>query len=166
MEEPIVRRQEPRDAEALHAVYGQPGVIRGTLQMPYPSLQEWQAGCAKEPRNMIRLVASVADQVVGNIALWTMSSPRRRHAGELAMAVHDAWHGKGCGRVLLLAALDVADQWMGLQRVELQVFADNERACRLYERAGFEVEGVFKQFAFRDGKYCDVLAMARLRQGR
>lgn len=79
------------------------------------------------------------------------------------MAVHDDWQGKGCGTALLAAALDIADNWMDLRRIELQVFTDNEPAQRLYERSGFEIEGTLKRFAFREGEYADVYAMARLR---
>ncbi len=39
------------------------------------------------------------------------------------------------------AVLDIADNWLNLTRLELTVFADNERAVRLYTRTGFEVEG-------------------------
>lgn len=120
-------------------------------------------GGAEEPKGMIRLVACMDDRVVGNIAMWTMTSSRRRHAGEIAMAVHDDWQGKGCGYALLVAALDLADHWMDLRRIELEVFTDNEPAQRLYERSGFDIEGTLKQFAFREGEYADVYAMARLR---
>jgi L-phenylalanine/L-methionine N-acetyltransferase len=158
-----IRRQEPEDAVALHEIYSQPKVIFGTTMLPHPSLHVWKKA-ADEPRGMTRLVACVDDQVVGNIALsTTAASPRRRHVGEIAMAVHDSWQGKGCGYALLSAALDLADNWMDLRRIELQVYTDNERGVRLYERCGFEIEGTLKQFAFRDGKYVDVYAMARLR---
>ncbi len=79
------------------------------------------------------------------------------------MGVHDDWQGKGCGSALLEAALDLADNWMDLRRIELQVFADNEPGRRLYERFGFEIEGTLRRFAFRGGEYADVYAMARLR---
>lgn len=156
-----VRRQEPRDSEALHGVYAQPKVIWGTLQMPHPSLHAWQTRGAEEPRNMTRLVACADDVAVGNIAIWTMDSPRRRHAAEIAMAVHDDWQGKGVGFRLMSEVLDLADNWMQLSRIELSVFTDNESAIRLYERCGFEVEGTLKRYAFRDGRYVDVFAMAR-----
>ena len=52
---------------------------------------------------------------------------------------------------------------MDLRRIELEVFTDNEPAQRLYERSGFDIEGTLKQFAFREGEYADVYAMARLR---
>ena len=79
------------------------------------------------------------------------------------MAVHDAWQGQGAGSALMAALLEVADRWMGLSRVELTVYADNARAIGLYERFGFEREGLHRNFAFRDGAYVDALAMARLR---
>lgn len=158
-----IRRQEPDDASDLHDVYSQPKVIRGTLQLPHPSLHAWQTRGAEEPKGMIRLVARMDDRVVGKIAMWTMTSSRRRHAGRFGMAVHDDWQGKGCGSALLHAVLDVADNWMDLRRIELEVFTDNEPGRRLYERCGFEIEGTLRQFAFREGEYADVYAMARLR---
>ncbi len=158
-----IRRQEQKDAEALRDLYSQPKVVRGTLQLPYPSLQLWETRVAEEPEGAICLVACIDERVVGNIALWTVTSARRRHTGEFGMAVHDNWQGKGCGHALLAAALDLADNWLDLRRIELQVFADNEPARRLYERCGFEIEGTFKRYAFREGEYADVYAMARLR---
>jgi putative acetyltransferase len=79
------------------------------------------------------------------------------------MAVHDAFAGRGAGSALMAALLDVADRWLGLRRIELTVYADNSRAIALYERFGFEREGLHKAFALRDGVFVDALAMARLR---
>lgn len=157
-----IRRQEPEDAVALHEVYSQPNVIWGTTMLPHPSLHLWKKA-VDEPRGMTRLVVVANEKVVGNIALITAQAPRRRHAAEVAMAVHDDWQGQGLGYALLSETLNLADQWMNLQRVELEVYTDNERGVRLYERCGFEIEGTFKNYAFRDGQYVDVYAMARLR---
>lgn len=79
------------------------------------------------------------------------------------MAVHDAWHGRGIGGALLDAALDLADNWLNLSRLELQVFTDNEPALRLYRGRGFDVEDTLRQYALRDGCLADVYSMARLR---
>jgi putative acetyltransferase len=57
----------------------------------------------------------------------------------------------------------LADKWPNLTRLELEVYADNEAAVRLYERYGFEREGTLRQHAFRGGHYVDTYAMARLR---
>lgn len=157
-----IRRQEPTDAADLHDVYAQPQVIWGTTMLPHPSLHRWQQA-VEEPPGMTRLVACTDDRVVGNLALTIAASPRRRHCAEVAMAVHDQWQGKGCGYALLSQALDLADNWLHLQRVELQVYTDNDAGVRLYERCGFQVEGTLRGYAFRQGAMADVYAMARLR---
>ena len=79
------------------------------------------------------------------------------------MSVHDEWQGKGIGKSLMDAGLDLADNWLNLTRLELEVYTDNEPAIRLYERFGFEREGRLRQHAFRDGRYVDSYMMARLR---
>jgi putative acetyltransferase len=79
------------------------------------------------------------------------------------MGVAVAWQGKGVGSMLLAAALEVADNWMNLRRVELTVYADNEAAIGLYRKFGFETEGLMRDYAVRDGRWVDTLAMARLR---
>ena len=79
------------------------------------------------------------------------------------MAVRDDWQGKGVGSALMEAALDLADNWLNLTRLELTVFADNVPAIRLYEKFGFTAEGTLRQYALRDGQYQDCLIMARIR---
>jgi putative acetyltransferase len=63
----------------------------------------------------------------------------------------------------MLATLDLADKWLNLTRLELQVYTDNEAGIRLYQRMGFVIEGTLKRFAFRDGQYVDAMQMARVR---
>ncbi|RME41865.1 MAG: GNAT family N-acetyltransferase, partial [Caldilineae bacterium] len=67
------------------------------------------------------------------------------------------------GSQLMAAAIDLADNWLNLRRLELTVYTDNEPAIRLYRKFGFEVEGTHRAYAFRDGVYVDTLAMARVR---
>ena len=46
--------------------------------------------------------------------------------------------------------------------MELEVFAENGRAIHLYEACLFEVEGRKRRGVCKDGRYIDVLVMARL----
>ena len=59
--------------------------------------------------------------------------------------------------------LDLADNWLRLVRVELTVDFDNERAIHLYEKYGFEREGVQRKACVRDGEYIDLIMMSRIR---
>jgi putative acetyltransferase len=86
-----------------------------------------------------------------------------RHVGSIGMAVRDDWQSKGVGTALMEAALDLADNWLNLTRVELRVYLDNSAAVALYERFGFEIEGTHRRLAFRNGEYVDAYSMARMR---
>ena len=70
---------------------------------------------------------------------------------------------RGVGTALLAAAIDLADRWLQLRRLELQVYADNAAGIALYTRQGFVEEGRHRDYAFRDGSFVDALSMARIR---
>ena len=162
-----IRRAEPDDCSAIHEIFSRPKVFAGTLQVPYPSLEDWRRRLAEPGEGTYNLVAVAGNRVVGMLSVHTFPHrPRRRHVGAIGMCVHDEWQGKGIGAALMRAGLDLADNWLNLTRIELEVFADNEPAIRLYERFGFEREGTLRQHAFRDGLYIDSYVMARLRSSQ
>ena len=88
---------------------------------------------------------------------------RRLHAAAIGIAVHDAYAGRGAGSALMTALVALADDWLNIRRLELTVYVDNARAIALYERLGFEREGLHRDYAWRAGAYVDAVAMARLR---
>ncbi|WP_439709371.1 GNAT family N-acetyltransferase [Parachlamydia acanthamoebae] len=47
--------------------------------------------------------------------------------------------------------LDLADNWLKLVRVELDVFSDNQKAISLYQSCGFEIEGKKSMLQFKMG---------------
>ena len=158
-----IRRVEPGDYQAVCAVHAQPNALAGTLQLPFPSEEAWKERLAKFGERHYGLVACVEGQIVGMLSLQVSPRLRRAHVGDLGMAVHDKWAGKGVGSALIKAAIDLADRWLNLSRLELTVYTDNEPALRLYKRLGFEIEGTHRKYAFRDGAYVDAYTMARVR---
>lgn len=158
----IVRGQEPEDLADLNEALNQPRAVWGTLQLPYVSLDARRSRLAGAPPGMTRLVAAVDGKAVGAISLQKFEN-RRAHVGAIGMFVHDGYAGRGVGTALMAAAVELADRWLNLKRLELQVWADNYPAIALYEKFGFEREGVLRAEGFRDGAYADSLAMARLR---
>jgi RimJ/RimL family protein N-acetyltransferase len=52
---------------------------------------------------------------------------------------------------------------LNLNRIYLRVYADNPRARRSYEKAGFVEEGCLRESVFRHGKYGDLFIMSVLR---
>jgi putative acetyltransferase len=158
-----IRRAEPDDFGALYEMFTSPKLYANTLQLPYPSREVWRQRLAEHVEGRHKLVAVVDGRVVGMFGLDAFTRPRRQHAGAIGMSVHEEWQGKGVGSALMRAGIDLADNWLNLTRLELEVYTDNEPAVRLYERFGFEREGLLRQHAYRDGRYVDALVMARLR---
>ncbi len=159
-----VRHSEPEDYEAMHRIFSGQRAIAGTLQMPFPRAETWRERLSEPPEGLYSLVACVEGEVVGEISLHTFPTRwRMRHAGSIGMVVRDDWQGRGVGTALMEAALDLADNWLGLTRIELRVYADNTAGIALYEKFAFEVEGTHRRFAFRDGEYVDAYSMARLK---
>lgn len=158
-----IRRAEPDDYVALYEMFQSPDVYAGTLQLPFPSRELWRKRLAEPPEGLFNLVAVIEDRVVGMLTIETLNRPRRRHVGRIGISVHNEFQGKGVGTALMAAGVDLADNWLNLTRLELEVYSDNEAAIHLYERFGFTYEGTLRQHAFRDGKYVDSNMMGRLR---
>jgi putative acetyltransferase len=158
----VIRAAGLPDAEAITVLHNLPGYRYGTLRTPFHAVAEIRRHLESPSGDGKRLVADLHGQVIGDIGINPAPNPRRRHVASIGMGVHDDFVGRGIGSALIKAALDVADNWLGLRRVELTVFTDNDSAIRLYEKHGFATEGLFKEFAFRDGRYVDAYSMARL----
>jgi L-phenylalanine/L-methionine N-acetyltransferase len=121
-----VRHAEPDDAQAVHRILCGPRATAGTMQLPLQSVEDVRKRFFSETREgLYHLVACVDEEVVGHLGLETFSRPRRRHVGEIGMAVRDDWQSRGVGTALMEAALDLADNWLGLTRIELSVYTDN-----------------------------------------
>jgi putative acetyltransferase len=164
MAQVIVRHAEPEDYKALHRIFSGPRAIAGTLQMPFPRAETWRERLSEPPEGLYSLVACVEGEVVGSLGLETSPARwRMRHVGSIGMAVRDDWQGKGVGTALMEAALDLADNWLNLTRIELTVYVDNSAAVALYKKFGFEIEGTHRRLAFRNGEYVDAYSMARIR---
>jgi len=158
----FIRPLETLDAEAMARLQAMPGYRFGTLRPPYPTIASAGQFLEKLGPDDLLLGAFVGHRLVGTAGLHRQGG-RRRHVAVLGVGVADDLNGRGIGSALIAALLDAADKWLDLRRIELSVFADNERAIRLYERFGFAREGIMRAYAFRDGRYADGVMMARLR---
>jgi L-phenylalanine/L-methionine N-acetyltransferase len=161
-----LRRARVADAEAFVRLMEDPAVYAQLLQLPFPDAEMWRGRLGGQmPPNSpeLHLVAEVDGEVVASAGLHPVGvALRRRHAMSLGMSVAVPWQGRGVGSALMAALCNYADNWLGVLRIELGVYADNGRAVALYRKFGFELEGRQRAFALRNGTYVDSLMMARL----
>jgi diamine N-acetyltransferase len=80
----------------------------------------------------------------------------------IAIGEKEEW-GKGYGTDALNAICDFGFGELRLERIELHVYAENERGRRAYLKAGFVHEGTLRRAHFARGQHQDVHLMSQLR---
>ncbi|CAM4006025.1 GNAT family N-acetyltransferase [Mesobacillus thioparans] len=116
---------------------------------------------SESERNLF-LVAETNGRLVGFSRCEGTDLKRFRHKVEFGVGVIKEYWGCGIGKQLLQQSISWADE-NGIKKMTLNVMEANESARKLYEKLGFEVEGILrndKQLA--DGKYYNMLVMGRL----
>ncbi|WP_088372852.1 GNAT family N-acetyltransferase [Photorhabdus luminescens] len=158
----MIRHVEEGDCEQIRQLYANPEVYYGTLQLPYPSLETWIKRITNLSAGCFYLVACIDGQIVGQIGIEICQNLRRRHVATFGMGVHVDYQGQGVGSELMETMLDMCDNWLNIERIELEVYTDNDAAIALYKKFGFEIEGTAKHHAFRNGRYADAYYMSRI----
>jgi ribosomal protein S18 acetylase RimI-like enzyme len=107
----------------------------------------------------VHVIAVGSGEVIGWCDIVPHPFEGMQHVGRLGMGVHKNYRSRGVGRELLSVAVQKAFA-RALERIELEVFASNGSAVRLYERFGFQCEG--RKVAARrlDGVTEDILVYA------
>jgi len=165
----IIRPVEMKDARGINELRRMPGVFENTLGMPSERVKRSEDFIANLDRNSHLFVAVVKEdsgeeKVIGCAGLEVSANPRMRHSGSIGIMVHKDYQNQGVGSALMSTLLDIADKWLMLVKVELCVYTDNTRAIHLYEKFGFEKEGIRRKAVIRNGEYVDELMMARIRE--
>jgi diamine N-acetyltransferase len=85
-------------------------------------------------------------------------------AVEIGISIGDksVWN-QGYGTETVALMVQHAFETLNLNRVFLQVHANNKRAIRAYEKCGFVQEGALRQAVYKHGQYQDMLVMSILR---
>ncbi len=100
-------------------------------------------------------LAEVDGQILGTANLTRFARPPLEHALALGLNVAAGARNQGIGRSLLAHGLRWAAS-AGVERVELEVLANNLAAIHLYQAFGFVREGVKRRAVKRDGGYIDI----------
>lgn len=86
------------------------------------------------------IVAEVDGEVCAQLAVVRPYGSYQAHLGEVSVTVTAELRERGVGSALLATAVDWA-RAVGIAKLWLAVFPDNERAIAIYRRAGFVEEG-------------------------
>lgn len=160
----VVRRATPGDAAALvalgRAVSSEPEgwLITDSDWRDLADERRYLRAVRRSPHAAV-FVAETPAGVVGRLSLARDSHPASRHVADVGLMVAAGHRRRGIGSALLEQAVEWARE-AGIEKLELHVFPYNEPAIRLYERFGFEREGVRRAHYRRAGELVDAVLMA------
>lgn len=159
-----VRRARPQDAAAI--VSGIAQVCDEEIYFETDTFvpdRHWEAALYHPetvPRHLMA-VAGWQDSIVGSVRLFSgLVGSKDRHVADLGIFVLKPYRDRGIGTRLMDHALGWAIDH-GVEKITLNVFANNLRAIHLYQKFSFHVEGLRKRQYRILGEYVDELFMAK-----
>ena len=107
-----------------------------------PSIGEVEAEIERafSATNSRIVVAEIDGNLVGFLVAKGSSLRRLRHSSEIVIAVLKTFWGQGVAQGMLRETTAWAKS-VGLERLDLSVSTENVRAIKIYEQAGFQIEG-------------------------
>lgn len=118
-------------------------------------------------RNPAEIVFAIVDKktnrLIGSCGLYMINFIARKAEYRIIIGEKEFW-GKGYGTEAAKLLLKYAFEKLNLNKVWLGVNADNIKAVKSYEKAGFVREGVLRKEIFRNNRYYDAIRMSILRE--
>ena len=122
--------------------------------------ERWREGFQRKSgdHSIVFVAVDDEDRLVGHLS----AEGRKDRPAEIGMAVVKEWRGCGVGTALMEACVDWARE-RGIHKLALQVWPHNGAAIRLYEKFGFEREGVLRShYRRQNGEIWDAIVMGLL----
>ena len=161
-----LRAREPGDEPLLYRWFNDREVTQHlTIRYPLSHRQEAEfieRVSAPSYAHVSFAVETLAEgKLIGGCGLEDVSPENR--AAELGIAIGDKehWDG-GYGTDTMRTLCRFGFEMMNLHRIELKVYAANERAIHVYEKVGFRLEGRLRDAVYKFGDYQDVIVMGLL----
>ena len=119
----------------------------------------WVEGALKdvEHKQAVTLLIFDGEKLIANSSLKKRLR-RVSHIGDFGITVAKEYRGQGIGKQLMNLVLEEAKK-IGIQIAVLEAFGNNEIACSMYQKLGFEAFGLLpKSMTFR-GELIDLISM-------
>lgn len=164
----VVRAARPEDWETFYWMREEDAVRYNTLGVPFANpinMRERFNSVHTATDNWSLIAEAVygdgSRKLAGQLGFFR-GKLDTMHLARFGIQVATEFQGKGVGSALMASMINLADNWLNLHRVELEVFTDNEAGMALYRKFGFEIEATMVRYAFRDGDYVDAYKMSRI----
>ncbi|MEU6638549.1 GNAT family N-acetyltransferase [Streptomyces rochei] len=162
-ERTVLRPFTEADAARMGEIVGDPEVRRFTgspgHELTPELLRSWYGSRSAQP-DRLDLAVTADGEVLGEVVLHAWVPEERSCTFRTLIGARG--RGRGIGTEATRLIVGYAFEELGLHRVQLDAYAFNDRALRVYEKVGFVREGVRREVERRDGVWVDEVLMAVL----
>ncbi|OSB11560.1 GNAT family N-acetyltransferase [Paraclostridium bifermentans] len=109
--------------------------------------------------NSKNVLIIIEDEIVGIASITSVQKERMKHNGTLGISIRKKYWGIGLGSEIMAYLIDWAKSNKITKKINLLVREDNIRGVKLYEKFGFEKEGLLKKDICVNGVYYNTIAM-------
>lgn len=164
-EKTVLRPFTEADAEVIAEIVEDPEVIRFTFEpgtvITMEGLRSWYGSrSAQTDRLDLAVTDRATGELVGEVVLYEWDPVGRSCTFRTLLGPRG--RGRGLGTEATRLIVGYGFEQLGLHRIELEAYAHNHRALRVYEKVGFVVEGVRREVQLRGGEWADAVVMAIL----
>jgi RimJ/RimL family protein N-acetyltransferase len=163
----VMKLMDEQDAEEIVAWRSRKDIIDSLFSAAGITLAQhrnWYAGYVKNDTRMEFVINTKADQKkIGTIGLSGIDYKNQK--AEYGILIGEKQErGKGYAQEASRAIMAYGFFDLNLQKIKLNVFADNIQAVSLYKKLGFKEEGILRREIYKNGCFKDVMVMAVLRE--
>lgn len=163
----LLRKPDMNDLEELYLLKNdiESSAYLGGFSTGYSreSIKEWIQFHNKANNEVIYVIQNIANgKLIGHVGLYNIDHRIRK--AEFAILIADKnSRGKGYGSLCTEYMIKYGYEQLNLNRIELSLLSTNEKALAIYTKNGFIKEGVLKQSQYKNGRYYDVILMAKFK---
>lgn len=164
-----IREWREEDAGALAALLNNPNILNNLRDgLPYPytesdGLDYIRAMRNGDPGQQYAFAIALDDRVIGSIGVFRGQNIHFRTA-ELGYYLGEPYWGKGYMTNAVRQVCDFIFSNTDILRIFAEPFAYNTASCRVLEKSGFELEGILRKNAVKNGKVLDMNLYSRIRE--
>lgn len=154
-----LRPLEREDLRFVHSLDNDATVMRYWFEEPFESFMELSQIYEKHIHDQMerRFIIDLDGDSIGLVELIEINHVHRR--AEFQVIIDPRQQGKGYASIVTRMAIEYAFYVLNLNKVYLRVDQENARAIHIYEKIGFQTEGILKKEFFANGQYRDVIRM-------
>lgn len=156
-----IRPWKITDAESLSLALNNKK-IQGNLRdgLPYPytaaDAEDYISSALNaEKDSQYAWAITVDDKAIGSIGVFRRDNIHRRTA-EMGYYVAEEYWSKGVGTKAVRDVCEYIFENTDIIRIFAEPFAYNTASCRVLEKAGFELEGILRKNAVKNGEVLDM----------